>query len=141
MHTHTGKFPIGLRRLAKSPWQRDIPGLLAWAKQRQFELIDLGRDADTCGQQIFDAGFGIGSADLPEWYGMLSRDGGERRAAVERNAAYIRACTALGGAGGERISNFMMVMQPAPAAAGAPEPSRAESFQAMVDSLNDLSPT
>src|SRR4051812_31502965 len=139
MRTRTGNFPIGLRRLARSPWQRDIPGMLAWAKQRKFELIDLGRDADACGQQILGAGFGIGSADLPEWHGMLSRDGGERQAAVERNAAYIRACTALHGPGGERVGNFMMVMQPAPLAAGTAEPSRAESFEVMVDSLNHLS--
>src|SRR3954470_18843862 len=103
MRTRTGTFPIGLRRLAKSPWQRDIPGMLAWAKQRQFELIDLGRDADTCGQQILDAGFGIGSADLPEWHGLLAQDTGQRKAAVQRNVEYIRTCTALRGPSGHRV--------------------------------------
>src|SRR6185295_1348413 len=119
MRTRTGGFPIGFRRLAKSPWQRDIPGMLEWAKQRKFELIDLGRDADTVGKQILDAGIGIGSADLPEWQGLLSRDAVQRKAAVQQNAAYVRTCTALRGPNGQRVSNFFIVMLPPPTSAGA----------------------
>jgi sugar phosphate isomerase/epimerase len=137
MHTRTGNFPIGFRRLAKAPWQRDIPGMLAWAKERRFQRIDLGRDADACGQEILNAGLGVGSADLPVWEAMLSRDTAQRKAAVRQNAAYIRTCTALRGPGGRRIGNFLIVMVPLPSQAGSPVPAL-EHFRAMVESLNDL---
>jgi sugar phosphate isomerase/epimerase len=141
MHTRTGNFRIGFRRLAKSPWQRDIPGTIAWARSLNFDLIDLGRDGDTVGRDVLDAGLGIGSVDLPEWHGLLAHDGGRRKAAVQQNAAYIRACAALKGPAGRRIGNYLLVMQPAPPAPGTPEPSRAENFRAMVESLNDLAQT
>ena len=108
--TRTGNFPIGFRRLTFSPWQKDPDHFLPWAKKLDFGVIDLGRDANADGpngaKDFTSAGFRIGSADLPEWSGLISPDATRRHAAVEQNAAYIRACAAQG------VKNFFMVMLP-----------------------------
>ena len=130
--TRTGNFPIGFRRLTFSPWQKDPAHFLPWAKKLEFAVIDLGRDAHVEGpnnaKTFTDAGFRIGSADLPEWSGLISPDSARRRAAVEQNSACIRACAALG------VKNFFMVMLPE-----KPEAPRKENFAHMIDALNDLS--
>ena len=124
--TRTGTFPIGFRRVW-SPWQRDLPTLLAWTKQAGFSFIDLGNDADTIGQAVLDAGLKIGSADLPEWQQLLSADHAKRVAAVAKNSAYIAACAALG------VRKFFIVMLPE-----NPNLSRKENFNYLVESLNEL---
>ncbi len=127
--TRTGTFPIGFRRVW-SPWQRDLPTLLAWTKQAGFSFIDLGNDADTIGQAVLDAGLKIGSADLPEWQQLLSADHAKRVAAVAKNSAYIAACAALG------VRKFFIVMLPE-----NPNLSRKENFNYLVESLNELAHT
>jgi sugar phosphate isomerase/epimerase len=138
--TRTGNFPIGFRRL-RSPWQRDIPGLINWAFQNHFRLIDLGRDADTVARPFLDAGFRIGSADLPEWNPMIFADPAQRKAALQQNTAYIRTCAHLGrGAGPETtsqptITNFFLVALPQD-----PNAPRRGNFAHMIDSFNNLTP-
>ncbi|MEP6984108.1 MAG: hypothetical protein ABI970_00820, partial [Chloroflexota bacterium] len=73
MKTRTGSFPIGVRR-GWSDWQKDLSGMIAWAKESGLEVIDVGRDAERVGQQLVDAGLRIGSVDLLEWEGMISAD-------------------------------------------------------------------
>jgi len=132
--TRTGNFPIGFRRLTFSPWQKDPAHFLPWAKKLDFGVIDLGRDANADGpngaKDFTSAGFRIGSADLPEWSGLISPDATRRHAAVEQNAAYIRACAAQG------VKNFFMVMLPE-----KPDAPRKENFSHMIDALNNLSLT
>ena len=137
MHTRTGNLPIGFRRLRSSPWQRDLSGLLAWAGEQDFPLIDLGPDADLIGRQVLESGFAIGSADLPDWQGLISADAGRRKAAVQKNAAYIGTCASIGRGGGrpKAVRNFFLVMLPE-----KPEAPRRDNFTLMVDSLNDLAP-
>jgi sugar phosphate isomerase/epimerase len=130
MTTRTGNFPIGFRRMSFSPWHKDPAALAAWAKAHQFSVIDLGRDADTAAKPFQDAGLSVGSADLPEWQGMISATAQTRAAAVAKNAAYIRACVALG------ITRFFAVMLPE-----KHDAPRKESFAQMIDSLNALAGT
>jgi sugar phosphate isomerase/epimerase len=94
-----------------------------------LEAIDLRRDADQTGQPYLDAGLRVGSVDLAEWNGMISADRGERERAIDRNAAYIESCAAMG------IRNFFVVMLPAD-----PGVPRAENFSYLVESFGQLVP-
>ena len=126
MKTRTGGFPIGFRR-GWSDWQKDLDQVIAWARQEMFEVIDLGRDGDTGAKKVMDAGLRVGSADLPEWVGMISPDAAKRRAAAARNAAYVKTCTAVG------VENFFVVMLPEDAGR-----DRSANFADMVDGFGHL---
>lgn len=126
MQTRTGNFTIGFRRLG-SDWQRELDGLMSWAKEAGFGAIDLGRDADTTAQRVLVAGLRIGSVDLPQWQGMISPDKGKRREAVQRNIDYIKACASAGP------MNHFALMLPE-----KPDFPRAENFGYMVDSYSQL---
>ncbi len=126
--TRTGSFPIGFRR-GWSDWQKDLDGLIAWAKSNDIGVIDLGGDADVSGAKVKAAGIRVGSADLPSWGGLITADPGKRRDAIAKQAAYVEACAARG------ISNFFLVMLPEDAAK-----SRNENFGLMVEGLNLLTP-
>jgi len=127
--TRTGNFPVGFRR-GWAPWQKDMAGLIAWAKQNHFSAIDLGRDADAVGKQVIDAGLSIPAVDLPIWNDLLSADETKRQAGVARNAEYIAACSAFG------VRNFFMVMLPE-----NPALPRKENFKYMIESLNAMTST
>ena len=127
LKTRTGGFPIGFRR-GWSDWQKDLPGALEWAASQGMSVIDLGRDGDESAKVAREAGFSIGSVDLAEWQGLLSPDGGKRRAAVQRNAEYVEACAVHGA------HNHFLVMLPED-----PARPRSENFGYMVESLNELS--
>jgi sugar phosphate isomerase/epimerase len=137
LFTRTGNFPIGFRRLTFSPWQKNAEELVAWARKLDFSVIDLGNNADAHGaagaSPFVHAGMKIGSADLPEWTGMISADAARRKACVERNAAYIQACAAPAGGG---IRNYFIVMIP-----DNPNAPRRENFSYMIESLNALGHT
>jgi sugar phosphate isomerase/epimerase len=126
--TRTGHFPIGFRRLWFD-WYKDLPGLIAWARDNQFGVVDLGNDAEQTAPLLAKAGLRPGSIDLAEWKGMISPDAEVRRRAVERNIAYIQACAAFGP------MNHFTVMLPE-----KPELSRAENFRYMVESYQQLTP-
>jgi sugar phosphate isomerase/epimerase len=126
--TRTGNFPIGLRR-SWVDWHKDLPALLAWAREHHFGVIDLGRDGAETAPLALKAGLRIGSVDLPEWHGMISPDAAVRGKAVARNAASIEACGACGPI------NHFLVMLPE-----KPELPRSENFKYMVDSFRQLTP-
>jgi len=128
MRTRTGGFPLGFRR-GGSNWQKDLGGLIAWAKENDLEVIDLGKDGDHTAKPVVDAGLRVGSVDLPEWQGMISPDGAKRAEAVARNAEYVRACAACGPV------NHFLVMLPE-----KPELPRAENYGYMIESLGELVP-
>jgi sugar phosphate isomerase/epimerase len=126
--TRTGHFPIGFRRLWFE-WHKDLPALIAWAKDNHFGVIDLGKDADQTAPLLFKAGLRPGSVDLVEMGGMTSPDAEVRRQAVEKNSAYIKACGAFGP------MNHFTVMVPK-----SPELPREENFRYIVDSYQQLVP-
>jgi len=75
MKTRTGSFPIGLRR-GWSDWQKDLSGIVTWAKQSGLEVLDPGSDGDSVGREVVAAGLRIGSVDLLEWkHDALGRQG------------------------------------------------------------------
>ena len=124
MTTRTGSFPIGFRR-GGSPWQRDLSGAIAWAKENGLGAIDLGRNPDDIAAAE-GAGLRVGSVDLLEWQGILAADAGKRQEAVAKNAEYIARCGA---------QNYFYVALPE-----KPEAPRRENFALLVESLNALAP-
>ncbi len=129
MNTRTGNFPIGFRRLWMD-WHKDLPGLISWAKSNGLAGIDIGRDADTAGRKVLDAGLKLGSIDLKVWQEMISPSKATRKKAIASNAAYIEKCAALGQ------MNYFVVMLPED-----PARPRAENFDYMVESFAALAPT
>ena len=129
MKTATGGFPLGWRR-RNFAWENDLDGMIAWALANELEVIDLGRDADSCAKAVIDSGLRVGSADLTVWTEMMSPDAGRRRDAVAQNAEYIRACVAAGA------SIFFICMIPED-----PTRPRAENFGYMIESYSELKAT
>lgn len=127
--TRTGHLPIGFRRMWFE-WQKDLPALIAWARENRFGVIDVGSDATATVPLLQKAGLRPGSVDLAEWKGMLSPDADVRRRAVDANIAHIKACAAFGPV------NHFTVMLPE-----KPELPRAENFGYMVDSYGQLAST
>jgi sugar phosphate isomerase/epimerase len=128
LSTRTGGFPIGFRR-GWSDWQRDLDGMLAWAKENGMAVVDLGGDGDEHAGKVLAAGLAIGSVDLPAWQGLITEDEAEMNAAIEKQAAYIGACAEHG------VRNYFAVMLPKDASK-----SRAENFDLMVKGLSALAP-
>src|SRR5690349_12912845 len=105
MKTATGGFPLGWRR-RNFAWEKDVDGVIKWAKDNALEVIDLGRDTDTSAKPFVEAGLRIGTADLAVWEAMISPDAGKRKAAVAKNAEYIKASVKAGA------NVFFMCMVP-----------------------------
>lgn len=126
--TRTGSFPIGFRR-GWSEWQKDLDGLIAWAKANDIGVIDLGGDADVAGAKTKEAGIRVGSADLPSWSGLITADKAKQADAIAKQAAYVETCA------GHGINNFFIVMLPEDASK-----ARSENFALMVEGLNELTP-
>ncbi|AIE84866.1 sugar phosphate isomerase/epimerase family protein [Fimbriimonas ginsengisoli] len=126
--TRTGGFPIGFRR-GWSDWQKDLDGMIAWAKANDLGVVDLGGDSDQIGGKVAGAGLRIGSADLPAWSGLITADTAKREEAVAKQAAYVEACAKHG------IRNYFLVMLPDDASK-----PRSENFALMVEGLNLLTP-
>ncbi len=128
LKTRTGGFSIGMRR-GWSNWQKDLDGMIKWAKDSGLEVVDPGRDGDKVGKVLVEAGLRIGSVDLLVWEAMISADKGKRADAVAKNAEYIKACAAYG------VVNHFLVMLPE-----NKELPRSENFGYLVDSFNQLTP-
>ncbi|MEX0886133.1 MAG: sugar phosphate isomerase/epimerase [Phycisphaeraceae bacterium] len=126
--TRTGHFPIGFRQ-AFEPWQHDVPGIAAWARDNDFEVIDLtGQFADQR-QTVQHAGLAIGTLDLPTWQPMMSADEGKRRDTVAKQAAFVKEHAAAG------VKHYFAVFLPED-----PQRKRAENFEVLVKSLAELAP-
>lgn len=126
--TRTGGFPIGFRR-GWSDWQKDLDGLIGWAKSNEFACLDLGGDAAQAGVKVVSAGLKIGSADLLGWKDVLSADKARRAEAIAKNAAHVEACARLG------VHNFFTVVLPENP--GAP---RADNFKLVIAGMQELAP-
>jgi len=126
--TRTGSFPIGFRR-GWSDWQKDLDGLIAWAKSNDIGVIDLGGDADKSAAKLKAAGIRVGSADLPSWSGLITSDKAKQAEAIAKQSAYLEVCAAEG------VNNYFIVMLPEDASK-----ARSENFDLMVEGLNQLVP-
>lgn len=127
LSTKTGNFPLGFRR--GGGWQKELPTLLAWAKESGLGVIDIGRNADEI-TAVQEGGLKVGSVDLLEWQPMFSADAGKRKESVAKNAEYVAKACALGA------TKFFLVVLPED-----PSKSRAENFGYTVESLGALAPT
>lgn len=127
--THTGEFPIGFRR-GWSEWQKDLEGLVSWAKANDFAFIDLGNTADAVAREVKEFGLPIGSVDLPSWKSLLSSDPAKRSGAVGEVTSYIEKVCAVTGP-----MRFMVVMM-----SDDPERPVQERFEDMVDTYGRLAP-
>lgn len=128
MKTATGNFPLGWRRRGFA-WEKDLDSIIAWAKENDLEVIDLGRDGDTSVKPVVDAGLRVGSVDLAVSKEMISADASTRKDAIATNADYIRACVDAGA------TVFFVDMRPEDKSL-----SRAENFGYMVESYSELKP-
>jgi sugar phosphate isomerase/epimerase len=129
MQTRTGGFPIGFRR-GWSDWQKDLAGAINWAKSSDISVMDVGRDGNSVGKQVVDAGIRLGSVDMIEWNAMISADKAKRADAVAKNADYVQACAAFGA-----VNHFLVML---PENKDLP---RSENFGYLVESFNQLAPT
>lgn len=103
--------------------------MLAWAKENDMAVVDLGNDGDQHAGKVVAAGLGIGSVDLPKWQGLITSDEEEQAAAIAEQAEYIAKCADHG------VKNYFLVMLPRDASK-----PRAENFELMVAGLNKLAP-
>jgi sugar phosphate isomerase/epimerase len=126
--TRTGNFPIGFRRMWFD-WHKDLAGMIAWARENRFGVVDVGADAAETVPHLLQAGLRPGSIDLPDWRGLITPEADVRRQAVEKAVACIQACAAFGP------TNYFTVMLPK-----QPELPRAENFGYMVESYRQLVP-
>jgi sugar phosphate isomerase/epimerase len=126
--SRTGGFAIGFRR-GWSDWQKDLGGVISFAKQNELGVIDVGGDADLIGAEIGSAGLRIGSADLRHSTAIISSDPAKRKEALEVNEDYIAKAVAAGA------TNFFTVLIPQD-----PSRPRSETFGHMIEGLNLLGP-
>src|SRR3954469_22892998 len=95
MSTRTANLPVAFRRLG-SDWNKDLPALLAWAKQSGFEALDLNVATPADVTAVRSAGLRLGSVDLIEMGKLLANDTGERKDRIARNIAYLKELAAAG---------------------------------------------
>lgn len=103
--TRTGQFPIGFRRLG-SDWQTELDDVIQFAKDNQFQCVDVGALGQGELKKITDAGLQIGTVDLLSWSDLASADAKKRQDAASANAEMIRSATAVGA------RNFFVVIIP-----------------------------
>jgi sugar phosphate isomerase/epimerase len=126
MQTRTGNFPIGFRR-GWSDWQRqELQPLAKWAKQSNFEAIDLGKVTSADAATMRDAGLKIGSVDLLQFGEIAHPDLGKRKEIIAANVAYVKEAGALG-------AKIFFTIIP-----GEPGNSRAENYKAAVESFSPI---
>jgi sugar phosphate isomerase/epimerase len=126
MPTRTATLPIGLRRL-NSPWNADLPPLLAWAKQSGFESLDLTVATPAEIAAVRAAGLRLGSVDLIEMGKLLVTDPGERKDRIARNIAYVKDLAAHGA------KIFFTVLIP-----DDPTRKRPDNYRLAVDTIAPL---
>jgi sugar phosphate isomerase/epimerase len=129
MPTRSANLPIAFRRL-NSEWNKDLPALLAWAKQSGFEAIDLNQASPADVAAVRAAGLRLGSIDLIDMGKLLATDPGLREDLIARNVAYIRELVAAGA------TIFFTVLIP-----GDPAKKRSENYALAVETFGPLAQT
>jgi len=125
MKTRTGSFPIGFR-IGWTDWYKNFAECVAWAKENQFEHIDINAYTPETSNQLQAAGLRIGTVDLLEFGKLSSTDDGFRKALIEKNVDYIKTTAAAGA------KLFFTVI---PGEAGKP---RAENYARAVETFAPL---
>jgi len=126
MRTQTGSIPIGFRR-GWSEWQKDLDGLIRWAKDNQFEAIDVAAIPLAELKKITAAGLKVGTIDLlGPWSDLASPDAGKRKAMAQKAAEYIASVAGV-------CRNFFTVIIPE-----KHEAPRQENFKAAIDGYGQL---
>jgi sugar phosphate isomerase/epimerase len=122
MKTRTGSFPIGFRR-GWTPWQKDLPALLGWAKTNHFEAFDL-TGADVAGPNaVKSAGLLLGSVDLLQMGEITHADEGKRKDIIAANVAHVKTLAAAGA------KVFFTIV------GGDPAKKRGENYKVAVESF------
>lgn len=129
MKTKTGSFPIGWRNRELS-WEDSLEKALAFGKKHDLWVVDLKSATPEALETCEEAGFTLGSVDLPNWKGMIAKDPVTRDAALKENRAFVREI------GSQGVQNFFVVMLPED-----PSLSRTTNFELMVDSYQKLGET
>ena len=126
--TRTGGFGIGFRR-GWSDWQKDLAVVIDWARDSDFECLDVAGDPDMV-KQVVEGGLAVGSVDVPNWGAIISADKAKQADAVAAAAECIKACAAARG------MNFFACMVP-----DDPAADRKDNFKYMVEGFGALMPT
>ncbi|MBA3709348.1 MAG: sugar phosphate isomerase/epimerase [Planctomycetes bacterium] len=94
--TKTGSYPIGFRQ-GWSEWQKDVDGLIAFARDNGFAALDFGPPRTRAElQKVVDAGLKVGTIDpVGAWSDLASPDAGKRAAAAQRTIDYVAAVAPL----------------------------------------------
>lgn len=124
--TRTGSFPIGFRR-GGSEWQRSLDRLVAFAKNSDFEFLDVGPMGADELRKITGAGLGLGSVDLKQWSDLFSPDPAKRQAGLQSNLNLVEDAVKAGA------KLFFAVVIPED-----PKKPRRENFDLAVQSLKKL---
>jgi sugar phosphate isomerase/epimerase len=124
MKTRTGNFAIGFRR-GGGKWQKDLDGLIAWAKENDLSAIDVGGADDA--KRVAAAGLRVGTVNLRDSKGMIAKDAARRADAIAANREHVAACAELGP-----VNHFVVMLPEDP---GAP---RDGNFGYMVESYAAL---
>jgi sugar phosphate isomerase/epimerase len=127
MPTRTGPFKIGFRQ-GWTSWQRDVPGLAAWAGKVGFEALDLSAGMTASDLAALASNhLAIGTVDLMDFGGLMTPDPAKRTALVERNLSHIKSTAAVGA------NTFFTCMLP-----GDPSAKRAENYKLAVETFTPL---
>jgi sugar phosphate isomerase/epimerase len=125
MPTRTGSFPIGFRR-GWGAWQKELPGVLSWAKQNGFEAFDLGTTTPADVKAVFESGLKLGSVDLPKMGEITHADAAKRKDIVESAVGYVKE---LAGAG---VKVFFTVV------GGDPAKKRSENYKIALEAFSPI---
>jgi len=126
MQTRTANFPIAFRR-GWGDWTRSLVSLAAWAKQNEFEALDLMNVTPDDLNTLATTGLKIGSADLLDFGNLLCSDPGKRKELIEKNVAYMKQLAPLG------VKVFFTCVIP-----GDPAKPRAENYKLAVEAFKPL---
>lgn len=129
MHTKTGSFPIGWRNRELS-WEDTLEKTLEFGQANDLRVVDLKTASVDILKTCRDAGFHLGSVDLPNWKGLIAKDPTIRESALKENREFVREIGSLG------VSNFFVAMLPED-----PTQPRQTNFELMVDSYQKLADT
>ena len=126
MPTRTANLPIAFRRL-NSDWHKDLPTLIAWAKNSGFDALDLNQATPADITLLYNAQLRLGSVDLIDMGNLLANDPGQRKDLITANSAYIKELAAAGA------KIFFTVLIP-----GDPTKKRAENYSLAVETIAPL---
>jgi sugar phosphate isomerase/epimerase len=128
MPTRTGNYPIGFRR-GWSDWQKNSANLVKWAKENQFEAVDLNRATADDVKLLKDAGLRLGSVDLLQLGDITHPDTAKRKEIIAANIAYVKEAAGWGA------KIFFTIV------GGDPTKKRSENYKIAVEAFSPIAET